>query len=272
MRSEPWYEDFAQKCGRAFPIFESPLAAVTAARALTGWEGRSERWAFRGQADYSWSFATTAERGSSIEAKHGVALKPTARGELLRRQFADFLKQSANPLIRGIVNSERQIEALAQHHGLPSNLLDFSYNPYVGMFFAAKPSGTSLIGCLYCINITEHLDFVNPYRVFLENGTARNIPSVEVARQRHPEMAMPDCLPVKMPDWERRIAKQEGLFLDGSNLRRAFENVIDRYYFRQGLYEIDAAFSGIDMKTLFDDEQWLQDIISAFVEAHLKRL
>ena len=263
LEKEPWHTGFDATCG-SFPLFDTPYDAVLAAHMVTGWGDYSKRWIYRGQADYRWSFSTTHERGSSLETKHGVELTPDERSSLLK-SFAAFLKTKANPSLQMIVGKGRQLEALAQHHGLPTNLLDFSYNPYVAISFAANRPSSSPPGCLFCINLKEYGEFINPYSVFQELGLNDDTPTADEFRNRHPNWAIPDTVLVEMPDWERRIARQEGLFLDGANLKLVFSNLIDRYYFKHGPIEVDPQWCGVDLNDLFDDEPWVEQLLEEFV-------
>lgn len=74
---------------------------------------------------------------------------------------ADLLwlfKSHARPLLGFQPKSDWEWLALAQHHGLPTRLLDWTRNPLVGLFFACR-SGTESDGTLYCLHAPN---LINP--------------------------------------------------------------------------------------------------------------
>jgi hypothetical protein len=91
---------------------------------LRATRGLSERLWYRGQSNAEWPILPRIARN---------------RGHLADelRMLREFKQDASNRLVRR-PSSDWEWICLAQHHGLPTRLLDWSENPLVGLFFAVE--------------------------------------------------------------------------------------------------------------------------------------
>ena len=94
------------------------------------------RWVFRGLGDDSFSLIPTIGRTDRYDPTHERAIL-----ELFRKRVPEF------GLGAGL--EELDLLAIAQHHGVPTRLLDWTSNPLVAAFFAVTAApGTKMLRAL----------------------------------------------------------------------------------------------------------------------------
>jgi len=98
--------------------------------------------AYRGSSDASYDLNTSLIRLAATAEK--------LEGHLLRN-FRKYSRQGAAP-----DDSVWNWLALAQHHGLPTRLLDFTYSPYVAMHFATESIDSfNVDGVIWCVEFAK---------------------------------------------------------------------------------------------------------------------
>lgn len=103
---------------------------------------RTEAWLYRGQGNAGYDLLPTIDRPEAV----------AARGALDRvayeRWLLDKFRKRALPYVSQPPTSDWEWLALARHHGLPTRLIDWTYNPLVALFFAvwsARPTAEAVL-------------------------------------------------------------------------------------------------------------------------------
>ena len=92
------------------------------------------KYVFRGHQDSNWMLEATFDRWM----KHIPLANRANEFKILLKIFKHELNDSA--AFKKLGKDENNLLALAQHHGLRTRLLDWSYSPYVAAFFAFSNS------------------------------------------------------------------------------------------------------------------------------------
>jgi len=179
------------------------------------WDGSLGRfrssYVFRGLSDADYELKTSLMR---IEGPYN---------ELERHLLRNFRKYAHRNTVSG--ESVWNLLALAQHHGLPTRLLDWTYSPYVALHFAtANLLKFHLDGAIWCMNYVKSNNFL-PKSL---NGIIRE----EGSNVFTPQMLELECSSLKQlgtmsehrfvlflepPSMDERIVNQHALFSLMSN-------------------------------------------------------
>jgi hypothetical protein len=103
-------------------------------------------WLFRGHEQASWSLAPTLERFCSAAIRYRT-----------ERQLYDDFKSKAHLYTSHLPSREDVLSWMAamQHHGIPTRLLDWTYSPYVALFFAAAKRGEGDEAAIWAIHFSS---------------------------------------------------------------------------------------------------------------------
>ena len=116
------------------------------------WNDKIKRYrspyVFRGLSDSTYDLKTSLIRlGGNYEKLEGSLL----------RNF----KKYGNNINK--CSSIWEIVALAQHHGLPTRLLDWTYSPYIALHFVtANLDNFDKDGIIYCVDIKKTTEYLPP--------------------------------------------------------------------------------------------------------------
>ena len=106
-------------------------------------------YVFRGHAEYNWKLESTLTRAiSKLKNKTDV-------GEIVQNHLIAF-KSNLRGRCGFDLNeiSENELYAIGQHYGLLTPLLDLTFSPYVGLFFALQGKSKTKKRCLWAIEVS----------------------------------------------------------------------------------------------------------------------
>lgn len=131
----------------------------------------NDSWIFRGQSDAQWGLRTSLGRIiDKIREKKKDSAKELIRLGLLPKTIVKTFNEVA-PLYGIEVEKDNNIWnnlALMQHYGIPTQLLDFTFAPFVALFFSIDEKYSAQESAIFCFN-TEKLIEIN-HRILTDEG------------------------------------------------------------------------------------------------------
>ncbi len=181
---------------------------------------------YRGAADASWPLFT------SLDTLGGVS-PPHSKADLEEHILRNFIRYSRPYFATSPVN-EWEILVAAQHHGVPTRLLDWTYSPLVAAHFATVDRRSRADRAVW------RLDWKAVHRRFRLPELALLIQDLEGAlggeRPFTPWTLLPGgkdtrefaCM-IEPPSLDARIVAQAATFTLCSEKRQSFDSFLDRH-------------------------------------------
>jgi hypothetical protein len=137
--------------------FEIKNVAEFVQRVLETALDRSPRPVFRGLSDRKHTLLPSI--GRHTKDRHGV---PLAKRELVSREGEVLMsfRGASVPFITNRDGGMLDVMTRAQHHGAPTRLLDWTTNPLIALYFAAKNTNKATDGVVYIYDLPKAIHFV----------------------------------------------------------------------------------------------------------------
>ena len=184
------------------------------------------KWIFRGQSDASWDlisgYLRYARNIKTITTPDQKRLGPMNMHE--KNMFKKF-QAHAHLYLTNLPPKTDTIEwlALMQHHGTPTRMLDWSFSPYVALFFAVESADKQF--SLYCMKpdefrsadedyfgkLGEDLDTLKK-KVFIDKRGNKNFLYAYEPKFQH-----------------ERLVSQQALFTISSSNYESYEQILSNY-------------------------------------------
>ena len=179
---------------------------------------------YRGSGSPEWPLLTSLDRLGGARPAH-------TKAHLEEHVLRNFIRYS-RPFLRSQPGDEWELLVSAQHHGVPTRLLDWSYSPLIAAHFATlagPPESDKVVWRLNWRLVHEH--FGLPPVAFLVQDLdamlqARGIASLgELMARAHPGDARFVCM-LDPPALDDRIIAQSATFTISTDKTRSFEQIL----------------------------------------------
>jgi hypothetical protein len=180
---------------------------------------------YRGSGASGWPLLTSLDR-------LGGAHPPHTKAHLEEHVLRNFIRYS-RPFLRSQPGDEWELLVSAQHHGVPTRLLDWSYSPLIAAHFATlagPPDTDKVVWRLNWRLVHEHFEL--PPVAFLVQDLdamlqARGIVSLgELMARPHLGDSRFVCM-LDPPALDDRIIAQSATFTISTDKTRSFEQILD---------------------------------------------
>ncbi|MEI8195146.1 MAG: FRG domain-containing protein [Phycisphaerae bacterium] len=204
---------------------------------------QTNTWWFRGQADASWELVPKAGR------------QPYCLSNGQHREIFEYWTKQAEAYFPKLPENDWERLALAQHHGLATCLLDWTFNPLVALYFACCDISKK-DGVVYCHHLLSKNGRLDVKRCNMEDNRNNGegfVPSTISARIVNQRAAFTVHLPPNMP----LIVKPSTVVEGYTNPLRLLIRSKLKESFLEMLYDY-----GINRATVFPDLEGLSEQIN----------
>ncbi|MBQ4811107.1 FRG domain-containing protein [Pseudoalteromonas luteoviolacea] len=189
------------------------------------------KWIFRGQSSFDWLLESSLSRAfaeannirsSYSSPRSGMAINKREHEKVMIDRF----RSNAHLYLQHLPPGDDELSWLSimQHHGAPTRLLDFSFSPYIALYFALESGDGD--AALYCIN---HNALAEADEEYFGKGKAI-VHSRVMDGEEHKD---DPCLYAFEPHFSnQRLLSQQGLFVAVNNLNYTHEESLTEYNYK----------------------------------------
>lgn len=188
------------------------------------------KWIYRGQPNFDWELESSLHR-AFIEAQaiheSGKDLPKTLNRCEHEKVMIDRFKCHAHLYLTHLPKDTDALSwlSLMQHHGAPTRLLDFTFSPYVALFFALESGDSDM--AVYCVN---HHSIKNVDEEYF--GKNRLDVYSRILEGQHSD---DPCLFAFEPTFSnQRLLSQQGLFVATNTLSHTHDKILSDYNVENG--------------------------------------
>lgn len=183
-------------------------------------------WIYRGQNDYIYdlnsSLFRTIERNEKIRSNNKQRVIHLVR-EKYEEELIKAFKNTCHIYISDLPSKRSTFDwlALMQHYGAPTRLLDFSFSPYIALYFAI--SGAKDDAAVYCINYKD-----------ITKIDKRSITNLDMYYQnimkQEKDIHNTFLVPFEPTFTNERLFAQQGVFLVPNSLNFSHHEILEENY------------------------------------------
>ncbi|HEX2449842.1 MAG TPA: FRG domain-containing protein [Gemmatimonadales bacterium] len=188
---------------------------------------RRDTGVYRGAADARWSLLTSLDRLGGVHPPHSKA-------GLEEHVLRNFIRYSRPHLAASPPANEWELLVQAQHHGLPTRLLDWTYSPLVAAHFATlqhRPGGDAAVWRLDWQQVHRRFGFP-AMAIAIEDlerlfpGDGAFTPWTLFRASRGPDVF---AFMIEPPSLGARIAVQSSTFTISSDKNQGFDCFLEHH-------------------------------------------